>query len=465
MSLKTPPSRPQPWDEMIKSTRSAPPRRRFRVAKRALVFAVVAILIFAVFAMGLLAYVQLKLRDRGIDLEALATQEPSQPMNVLVIGSDSRTELTPEEQVTFGHLQGRRADTIFLIHIDERRDQAVVIHFPRDLRVTYPTGQVGRINGLYDQGPGPLIDTVEAFTSLPVHHYVEVNFVGFRNIVNALGGVEVFFEQPMFDQDSGLNVPAGCVNLTGDQALAFVRVRKIDDDFGRIGRQQLFISQLMRKVSSPGTVLNPAKIVRFVNLFTRNVTTDADLGLRDMTSLGWRLRSFNPKTVDMRVVPSSPRSIGGISFVIPHDAEVQALFNAMRERQSLPDYGRTGVSEINPADVKLAVLNGTTVDGLATKAKDELESKKFNVEGDPANADRGDYQQTTVYFRPGFQQQAELVASSYGAAVVPMPASITVSTQLAFVAGIDFAEGRAQPPPAPPEQAPAPKPLIHRCDA
>ncbi|MGH2812261.1 MAG: LCP family protein [Actinomycetota bacterium] len=465
MSLKTPPSRPQPWDEMIKSTRSAPPRRRFRVAKRALLFAVVAILIFAVLAMGLLAYVQLKLRDRGIDLEALSTQEPSQPMNVLVIGSDSRTELTPEEQVTFGHLQGRRADTIFLIHIDERRDQAVVIHFPRDLRVTYPTGQVGKINGLYDQGPGPLIDTVEAFTSLPVHHYVEVNFVGFRNIVNALGGVEVFFEQPMFDQDSGLNVPAGCVNLTGDQALAFVRVRKIDDDFGRIGRQQLFISELMRKVSSPGTVLNPAKIVRFVNLFTGNVTTDADLGLRHLTSLGWRLRSFDPKTVDMRVVPSSPRSISGISFVAPHDAEVQALFNAMRERQSLPDYGRTGVSEINPADVKLAVLNGTTVDGLATKAKDELESKKFNVEGDPANADRGDYQQTTVYFRPGFQQQAELVASSYGAAVAPMPASITVPTQLAFVAGIDFAEGRAQPPPAPPEQAPAPKPPIHRCDA
>jgi LCP family protein required for cell wall assembly len=460
------------WDDLIKSERSArgsPPRERKR--HRALTYLLIFLMLIAVLVASVLAYVQVKLKS-GPDLPQLETRVPTEPMNVIVLGSDARDVLPPEEVQKYdpsGHdrTTGRRADTIILLHLDEHRKQAVVLSFPRDLLVKYPNGNQGKINGAYQAGPGAVIDTVEAFTGLPVHHYVEANFVGFRKIVDALGGVDVAFERPIKEPDSGLNVPAGCVHLKGDQALAFVRVRKIDDDFGRIARQQLFMSLMMEKISSAGTIFNPVRVVKLVNLFSENVTTDADLSLRDVQQLAFRLKSFDPKKVDMRLIPSASKSIRGTSYVVANDGQTKALLAAIKERRQLPDYGRTGVSAIDPADVRVTALNGTGVAGLASKGADDLKTKGFDVAAS-GNADRPDYKKTTVFFKEGFPDQAALVAGPYGAAVKPMPKELQIQppTDIAVVFGADYAEGRATPPPPPPppKKGKAPqKPLIHRC--
>lgn len=435
------------------------------------------LVILGLIAGAVFAYIQIRIGGGRADIAELNAQASKGPMNVLILGSDSREGLSAADLKKFDpegvdRKTGRRADTIILLHVDPGEDEAVLIHFPRDLRVKLPGGKLGKINGAYQKGPGGMVQTVKAFTGLPINHYVEINFAGFNKIVDTLGGVEVFFEKPIKDPDSGLNVPKGCVNIQGDQALAFVRVRKIDDDFGRIARQQLFVKLMMEKLTKKRTLLNPVKIVKLVNQFAKNVTTDADLSVSDMKTLALRLRGFNSGKLDLRVVPSAigPR-ISGVSFVIANQKQTEALFAAMRERKPLPDYGRTGVSSLEPSDVELSLLNGTGVDGLARKEAEVLRAKGFAV---VATGEASAHKATTVYFKEGNEEKARLVASVYSASVKIMPSTIVVETQVALVLGADLASSK--PPPsaspatkaplgaAPAKPGPAPaKPLIHAC--
>ena len=457
---------PDQWSGIIKSVRESHPgrRRRSRLGRRLGIFLMV-LAVVALIAASVFAYVHLKLQASATEIAGLSP--PEEPTNVLVIGSDSRQDLPPELQEQYDpegvdRGSGRRADTIILIHLDEQRDKAVLVHFPRDLLVELPDGKSGRINGSYQSGPEGIIDTVEAFTGLGVHHYIEVNFQGFNNIANALGGVNVYFERPIKDPDSGLNVPQGCVELNGQNALSFVRARKIDSDFGRIERQQLFVKLMMEKVTSAGTLLNPIKVVKLINIFASNVKRDAELTINDMRKIAWRLRGFDASKIDMRVVPSSSANIRGVSYVVHNEQQTQELFTAIRERRTLPDYGRTGVSAVEASDVRLAVLNGTDVSGLAKKTAEELKVKGFDV---VAFGDVGttDVEKTVVYFKAGNEDKAGFLAGNYGAEVKVMPESLALDSEVAIVLGRDFAEGTATPPPPPPPGKAPPPPLVHPC--
>ncbi|MGH2704883.1 MAG: LCP family protein [Actinomycetota bacterium] len=461
------------WEDIIRTGRKGRRRRALpAAARRAVGYGLVVLLVVGAVLVALLAYAQLKFKANSEKIGALADQKVSEPMNVLILGSDSRAVIPESERERFDPTgrdrgSGRRADTIILLHVDEKRNKAILIHFPRDLKVHYPSGKTGKVNGAYQQGPDAMVKTVEAFTGLPIHHYVEVNFVGFRNIVDALGGVRVAFERPIKEPDSGLDVQAGCVELKGDQALAFVRMRKLDDDFGRIARQQLFVRLMVEKLVSARTLLNPVKVVQLINLFSRNVTSDTALSVGDATSIARRVRTFDAGGVDMRVVPSTPQSIGGVSYVIANESQSTALFTAIRDRRPLPDYGRTGVSAIDPGEVRITVFNGTDVTGLAKRAEAELKSKEYEVVA-TGNADRTDYAKTTAFFKQGNDEKAKLVAAPYGADVKALPKTLTAESEIVLVLGRDYAEGRATPPPpaAPASSSkgrtPA-KPLIHPC--
>jgi LCP family protein required for cell wall assembly len=426
------------------------------------------------------------IRINRIDM-ALPDRIPDKPMNVLILGSDSREGLSAEDQARLDPTgkdakSGRRADTIVLVHIDEQQRKALVVHFPRDLKVTFPDGRTGKINGAYQKGPEAMVRTVEKVSGLPVHHYIEMNFVGFRNIVNALGGVDVYFEKSLKDKDSGLNVKKGCVELKGDQALAFVRVRKIDSDFGRIARQQLFARLVMDKVVSAGTLLNPVKVTKLVSFGASNITADSGLGPGDMTAIARRLRSFDPNEVDMRVYPSTPSD----SFVYANQKEADALFTALREGAALPDYGKeaarnvdTGVAArpaaappatpaappVKPGDVSVSVLNGTPKVGVARMEANKLTAKGFKVI-EVTDADSANYKQTVVFYRKGKEPEAKAVAALYGAQTKPVPATIQPQGDVALVMGARSGTpvpaatqaARAPTPPAAP-----PKPLIHAC--
>src|SRR5262249_7115898 len=149
-------------------------------------------------------------------------------------------------------------DTIMLLHVSPRKKQAVMVSIPRDLKV--------RINGHYDKinaayaigGPSLLVNTIRENFGVTINHYAEIDFGGFLNVVDALGGVTLCnnTSRTLRDHYSGLNMTPGCHLMNGQQSLSFVRARYIDSDFGRIHRQQEFMRAVMSKATTAGSILN-----------------------------------------------------------------------------------------------------------------------------------------------------------------------------------------------------------------
>jgi LCP family protein required for cell wall assembly len=377
----------------------------------------------------------------------------SGPMNVLVLGSDSRAVLDPQDLQHYDPLgndrnSGQRADSIVLLHIDPTAAKAVALALPRDLKVPAPNGGFQKINGYYNQGVSAMVKAVHDLTGLPVNHYVEVNFNSFRTITNALGGVNVKFTRSVNDPDSGLNQPAGCNTLTGDQALAFVRVRHIDSDYGRIARQQLFVKLMMDKILSAGTLLNPQRVVSLINLGASHVGHDSGLGLSTMSSLGLRFRHFHTSDIDFRVVPSLPQPDG---YVVANTAQSTALFGALRNGGQLPEYGKQGVSALDASSVQATILNGTKVAGVAAQAAASLRAKGYTVPA-TGNADRTDYAATVVYSTASNPEKAQFLAGQLfpGAKVEALPAALSglvkAPSDVVVVLGKDYPPGASAAP-------------------
>ena len=425
------------------------PRPR-HVLKRLLWSAGVLALLLVVIAGSLVAYARFKLgRHKSIPCHSCQAVAPSASMNVLVLGSDRRPGDTGN---------GQRADTIAVLHVDFASSKAVLVSLPRDLRVKAPNGQFVKINSFYNDGPTSMVQAVTAFTGLPINHYVEVNFTGFQNIVDTLGGVRIRLSQAVNDPDSGLNVPAGCVPMNGAQALAFVRVRHVDSDYGRIARQQFFVQLVMKQILSAGTLLNPLKVVSLINAGAANVTTDSQLGAGMMEKLAFQLRNFNPHNIDFRVVPSQPQYIDGIAYVIPFTGQSASLFDAIKNGSALPDYGKQGTS-IVASGVHVTILNGTTDATVVARAQGDLQDAGYQVVSTGA-ADATNYASTVVYYLPGNVDKASLLAQVYGAAQVePLPPALQQFQQLlarsdaVVVLGTDYAQGKVT---AVPSSAPSP---------
>lgn len=490
MGRRNRPRSPGGFQPILKSGRSSRQARapKHKIVRIITIIAAIAV-ILGVLAGAVLLYANIKVRGNQEQVE-VAPQPVNEPMNVLVLGSDSREGLTDEQKASMGDsdtVPGRRADTIMLLHLDEEREKAVLVHFPRDLRVQDPDGKPVKINSIYSLGPDVMVKTISDFVGMPIHHYLEVDFNGFNEIADSVGGVEVFFERPVKDLDSGLNQPRGCVTIEGDQALAFVRARKIDDDFGRIQRQQLFMKLMVDKIATPGVVLRPDRVISLVNVFSSAVKYDAELSLTDIKTIGLRLRTFNSGNLDMRVVPSAGARLDGVSYVVANETQSKALFTALAERQPLPDYGRTGVSAIDPQDVRVSLLNGTEVAKLAFAEGELLKGKGFQV---VETGNTVPHPLTAVYYAEGFQDQGRLLANTYGGELKELPATIEAIGQVAVVLGEDFAATHPVPaaiatptgspgtrpsaaapatpsPPVTPSPAPSPaaaKPLVHACD-
>ena len=237
-------------------------------------------------------------------------------MNVLVVGSDSRAPVTEdaEEFGTPGMVSGQRSDTMMVLRIEPDREQAALLSIPRDLWVPIASGGVNRINTAFERGPDNLVRTIRGALGIPIHHYIEVDFAGFRDIVRAVGGVSVYFATPARDTVTGLRVTrAGCTELDGDQALAYVRSRNYETfvggewkaggagDLDRISRQQDFIRRVLGKVRS---VRNPLTIHRLVTTGTNNVRLDKELSAREIEGLALRFRTLVPTDLDMQTVPA-----------------------------------------------------------------------------------------------------------------------------------------------------------------
>lgn len=327
------------------------------------------------------------------------------PLHVLVVGSDSRADLTREErnELSTGSAEGERTDTIFLLSV--KGSNAALLAFPRDLMVRRCDGSEGRINAAVQiDGPGCLVQTVRDLSGIPVHHYLQVTFGGFRDVVNAVGGVEVCLENAISDDDAGIDLPAGCQTLDGTDALGYVRVRKIDDDFGRIGRQQTFLRALASQIATPSTLLNPARVIGLSNEIGDAVATDRGMGMIPLARLAWGGRGLASGRATTHVVPADPgRTSAGAEVLYVRQAEAEAIFAGFRDG-SVFDAEPVAV---DPSDVSVRVHNGAGVAGLAGQVADLLTGRGYEVV-EVGNAEPTD--RTVVRHPPGAEAQATLVA-------------------------------------------------------
>jgi LCP family protein required for cell wall assembly len=248
-------------------------------------------------------------------------KKESSAVNYLIVGSDTREGLSREEikRLKVGGTDvaaGKRSDTMLLIHISKKRDKAAIISIPRDSYALIPEhnnsqskvipAAYSKINSAYNWGGAPLlIETLEGMSDLRIDHYVELNFVGFVRMVDALGGVEICTKKDINDPKSHLTLPAGTHVLDGVDSLKFVRTRVFDGlgDLGRMKRQQEFASAMLRKATSAGVLLNPVKMVDFINSALDSVVTDEGLSQGDLLTLGKQLRNLSASNVRTLTIP------------------------------------------------------------------------------------------------------------------------------------------------------------------
>ncbi|MGY5115045.1 LCP family protein [Streptomyces sp. 900105755] len=251
---------------------------------------------------------------------ASASPLPTGSINILVLGSDSRSG-KENKKLGGGSSSGARSDTAMVVHVDAGRTSATIVSIPRDTLVTRPSCPLSSggstsvaynamFNSAYSVGGAVCaVKTVESITGVRMDHYLEIDFSGFAKLVDALGGVTVTTDQDIDDADSHLHLKKGTHHLDGTQALALARTRHgIGDgsDLGRIGLQQKLVKALLDRIASISLLTNPGKLYEVADAVTSSLTTDTGLdSLSELMRLGQSLKgltSDHTKTVMMPVV-------------------------------------------------------------------------------------------------------------------------------------------------------------------
>jgi LCP family protein required for cell wall assembly len=384
-------------------------------------------------------HTQGKLQDPELEVPAAAE---GRPFNVLLVGSDSRGTLTEQEQHELGAraVGGERADSLILAHIDPSTNRVVMVQFPRDYYVEIAGRGPDRINSALNDGRRTLVQTVEQLTGLEVNHYVQVNLAGFRDLVDAIGGVDVCIPEVIpFDRQTGIEVTedeVGMVHFDGDRALRFVRSRKVfgEGDFDRIRNQQRFLAAAVDKALSRGTLLRPDRIMRMANVAGDNMRVDRGTDLRELAGIGSHFREFSPDTYEVYTAPHlGTARVGGASVVMPNEPVAEVLFDAIRRNES--PLQLTRVPAIEPDTVRVGVYNGTFESGVAGAVAESLRAATDSGNGgvdiaDVANANRFGFRTTIIRYGEEAEKMARLVAAAMPNAELregPTPEGIDVS--------------------------------------
>lgn len=396
---------------------------------------------------------------------AIDQAEEGRPRNYLLVGSDTRDGLDPDDPAdaqffddegTFTEGTVQRTDTIMILRVDPEAGDAYLLSLPRDLWVPIAdTGENNRINVAFSRGREVLVDTIRENFGIPIHHYVEVDLVGFRGLVEAIGGVPVYFSEAVRDDFSQLRVDSpGCVNLDGQQALAFARSRHLEiqdpdtgrwrtdpsGDLGRITRQQEFIRRAISKAVSKG-LTNPVTLNELVGVGVEFVGLDPTLSASDIVSLGRRFASFDAESLQTFSVPAEPfRTAGGASVLDLDEREAERIFNIFRGLDP---------GELTPGLVEVTVLNGIGEPGLAGDVTAALDQIGFTT-GTPGDTVEP-ATSTTIHHAPGDEGAAVLLARHVSGPVEFGLDEDLAPGEVVLVAGDDFTTLHEQPSPTVPE--------------
>lgn len=241
---------------------------------------------------------------------------PQEPLNVLVMGSDTREGENNIDGLTE---DGERSDTTLLLHFSADRQRAYGVSIPRDSMVNRPQckDESGEVTPAADYqmwnvayqvgGPACTIQQFESLTGIRLDHFVVVDFTGFQDMVDAVGGVEVCIPEDIDDREHGMFLEAGTRKLEGIQALNYVRQRYAlsgGSDVGRMKRQQAFVASMVNTVLSSGTLARPDRLLNFLQAATESLTLDEGLGdLWKIAKLGYEFRGIGLDNVQFLTIP------------------------------------------------------------------------------------------------------------------------------------------------------------------
>ncbi|MFE6778356.1 LCP family protein [Streptomyces sp. NPDC057702] len=360
---------------------------------------------------------------------------PGDGTNFLIAGTDRREALSAQERAAYrlGGEPCNCTDTLMLVHLSDRRDRASVISLPRDSYAEIPayrdpaTGTLRRthpqkINAAYAEGgPSLTVRTVEHMTGVHVDHYLEVDFASFMRTVDVLGGVEVCTVRPLRDRYTGLDLAAGRHTLSGGQALQYVRSRHVDGaaDLGRMQRQQRFLAALVDKATTSGVLLNPVRFTKVASSLLGSVRADRQLSTATLVELGKAMRGFSPASSEFASVP-----VGDVSYPVPgvgstvrwNEARADKLFEAVREDRPLtphrPRRTRATAVEVDPARIRVQVVNGTDRTGLGARTDRALRATGFATTGVASNARTTDATHTVISHDPRWDDSARSLATA-----------------------------------------------------
>jgi len=366
-------------------------------------------------------------RIKRVDLELARPASATEPINVLIVGSDSRAEITDSDPGADGMLgddapTGQRSDSLLIARIDPTSDRIDLLSIPRDLWVPIAgTDSEQRINTAYSQSAQAVVDTVQSSLGIPINNFVEVDFSGFQSLVEAIGGVPMYFDHPVRDTNSGLDIAAkGCQVLDGFQGLAFARSRHLEwsngsewvsdptGDLGRMTRQQLLTRAALSKAQTLG-LNDVGRLKSLVDAGLGSVKLDATLGTGDLIDLGRRLSEFDPDRLQTHSLAVTPfRTGGGAAVVLLDDAAAQPTLDIFRGTATPTPVTTTTAPPPSNDEVTVEVVNATGQEGEARRVSFVLAEGDF-VPGAVVPSERT-VSTSVITYAKGQKLMAELVS-------------------------------------------------------
>ena len=355
--------------------------------------------------------------------------------NILLVGDDHRPDGATDEDLaklgTEADDGATNTDTMIVLHIPADGEAATMISFPRDSWIDIPGFGKGKLNSAYtlgaedggDEGGAKLlINTIETMTGLSMDHYIRVSMLGFYNVVEALGPVDVCLIDAVNDPYSTVNLPAGVSTLNAQQALAFVRQRHglPNGDLDRQVRQQYFLSVEARKVLSAGTLLNPFKLGQVLDAVSSAVETDPGLNFIDLAA---QLKNLGPDNITSATIPilGTPTIyVGGKALsIVEVDMDAMPVF--INDLLGVPSAYADAVAA-PVGEVTVAVQNARAEAGVAGVGTDTLAALGF-LTAEPTTVTP--VAATVIEYPAGQEAAAKAVAAYLPTAAVVESAAVT----------------------------------------
>ena len=321
--------------------------RRWLRPRRVVGVLAVIVALLLVAGVGTYFYLNSKLTRSNILVNFAGRPTPGSGTNWLIAGSDSRQGLTKrqERRLSTGNLDSTgagRSDTIMILHIPAGGGRPLLISIPRDSYVNIPGYGMNKINAAFSfGGPSLLAKTIQADTGLYINHFMDIGFGGFVRVVNAIGGVRMCLDNRLHDRASGLRLSKGCHVLDGAKALAYVRDRHgfATQDLQREQDQRIFLSALLKKMTSTGVVLNPFAALPAASGVVDTLTVDNGTSLYQLYGVAQAMR--NPETTTVPIANANYSTTAG-DAVLWDASAAKRLFTDLQTGQAVPKKLITG---------------------------------------------------------------------------------------------------------------------------